>query len=620
MSKRNIFAEFESLFFGEREEKEPAKFKLEFLVLGVGLVFLILLLRVFCLQVIQGDYYQNLASGNRLRRIYVVPPRGLIIDREGRKLAFNQAAFSLVINPLDLPKKPEEKERIYELIREELGLDVKAEVERALQNQVQDELVFLLDIDRTQALILKEKWALLRGVKIEERFKRAYTEGLSHVLGYLGKISEKDWELYKEKNYLFHEWVGKAGLERQYQDELRGQPGAKEVEVDALGRIQKVLAQREARPGHSLKLYLDLDLQLKAREILARKLQELHLKKGVVVALDPRNGGVLAMVSLPDYDNNLFLQSQSEALREILTSPDHPLFNRVISGLYPSGSTIKPVVAAGALQEGVVNALNSFVCKGELTVPNKYDPSIVYHYKDWKTHGIVDVRKAIAVSCNVFFYIVGGGYQEFKGLGVNRLVRYFRLFGLGKKTGIDLPQEAEGLIPTPEWKEQVKKEPWYLGDTYHLAIGQGDLLVTPLQVARYTMAIANGGTLYQPRLVKEILDPNGKKNKEIPAQGSKLPLSDNALRIVREGMRQAVLSGSANQLKSLRVSSAGKTGTAEDPTGSGEPHSWFTCFAPYEDPQIVVTVMVEHGGEGYKVAEPIAKELLEFWQAHHVQQ
>ncbi|MCD6194986.1 penicillin-binding protein 2 [bacterium] len=614
MKKRDIFSEFEPNLVDGFERMKIKKVRFEVLVFLLLLFFLFLLFRVFHLQIAQSAYFQELASGNRLRRVYIVPPRGLILDRNDKKLAFNEAAFSLVISPLDFSQNPEERRNVYNQIKEELNLDIAQEVEKALDKNIKEEIVFLLDIERTKALILQEKWSLLKGVKIEERFKRKYTAGLSHILGYLGKITDEEWSVYKDKEYLFYEWVGKAGLEKEYQDELRGYPGGKEVEVDALGKIQKILAQKEAQPGANLKLYLDLDLQLKAREILERKLKDLNLKKGVVVALDPKTGGVLAMVSLPDYDNNLFLDHTNSLLQQVLTSLDHPLFNRVISGLYPSGSTIKPVVAAAALQEGIVGALSSFLCQGELTVPNQYDPSIVYHYKDWKTHGIVDVRKAIAVSCNVFFYIVGGGYQDFRGLGAERLTKYFRFFGLGQKSGIDLPQELGGLIPTPDWKEKTKKEPWYLGDTYHLSIGQGDLLVTPLQVARYTMVIANGGWLYQPHLVKEILDAQGKKIKTITPEGEKLPVAESNLEIVREGMRQAVISGSANQLQSLSITSAGKTGTAEDPTGSGEPHSWFTCFAPYEDPRIVVTVMVEHGGEGYKVAEPIAKEILEFWQ------
>ena len=611
LSEYELFDKEEGCF---KAKEKKIDFKLLFLILF--LIFFGLSFRAFHLQVVNSEYWKDLASGNRLRRLYSVPARGLIVDRKGNNLVFNELGFSLVIAPLDFPQEDEEKEKIYFEVKEKLNLDIKQEVEKLLDYQTQEELTIPLNIKQTEALVLKEKWSGFSGVNIEERPKRVYEENSAHILGYLGKIEEKEWEEYKKKNHLLFEWVGKEGLEKEYQDDLRGEPGVREVEVDVKGHIKKTLAKRKALPGKSLKLYLDLDLQKKAKEVLARKLEELNLKKGVVVALDAKTGGVLALVSLPDYDSNYFVSSDREKLNEILQSEDRPLFNRALSGTYPSGSTIKPIVALGALKEGIVSALSSILCKGELEVPNQYDPSIIYHYKDWTTHGIVDVRKAIAASCNVFFYTIGGGFQGIPGLGLERLTKYFKLFGLGQPTGIDLPQEGSGLVPTAEWKMKNKKEPWYLGDTYHLSIGQGDLLVTPIQVARYTMAIANFGKLYHPHLVQEILDFSGKRVKEFLPQGPQLDIPPENFQIVREGMRQAVLSGSAQALKDLKISSAAKTGTAENPAESQEPFSWFTCFAPFEDPEIVLTVLIEQGGEGYKSAQPVAKEILSWWQDH----
>ena len=362
---------------------------------------------------------------------------------------------------------------------------------------------------------------------------------------------------------------------------------------------------------------LDYNLQKKAKEILFRKLSEKNLKKGSLVALDPKTGGVLAMVSLPDYDNNAFIEpnKQEEAV-SYLQDENQPMFNRAAAGVYPSGSTIKPVIAAAALQENIVNENTNLFCGPSLDVPNQYDPEIVYHYNENKAsgYGYTDVKKAIASSVNVFFYQIGGGYQDFKGLGANNLKKYMAMFGLGEKTGLDIPNESSGLIPTPQWKQQNQQEPWYLGDTYNLSIGQGNLLVTPLQVARYTMVIANWGTLYEPHFLDKIIDSQGKVIKTYAPTGTKINIDENNLRIVRQGMRQTVTDGSGNQLQSLKITSAAKTGTAEDPAHSDEPHSWFTSFAPYDDPGIVLTVMAENAGEGYDLAEPIAKELLEWWQ------
>jgi penicillin-binding protein 2 len=599
--------------FQDKEEIFSSSNKKPFWAIGVlAILFLGLLIRAFYLQVLKTSYYQDLASGNKLRKIYIAPSRGLILDRHGKRLAYNIPSFNLVVVAIDLPASIDERKKIYEIFKKELNIDVSKEIEKAYELKIQDELIFPLDIKETEALIFKEKYASAKGFSIEEREKRKYESNISHILGYLGKINEDEWEEYKKNNYLLFEWVGKSGLEKEYESELRGIPGAKEVEVDALGKIKKSLARIEPKSGNNLKLTIDYELQKKAKEALIKKLEEKNLKKGAVVILDPRNGEVLSLVSLPDYDNNLFLNPSSD-LEKILSSEEQPLFDRAISGNYPSGSVIKPVIASAGLEEKIIDSLTTFECRGELEVKNQYNPSIVYKFKDNAIHGLTNVYKAIAKSCNVFFYILGGGYGNIRGLGVERIVKYLNIFGIGKKTGIDLPEEAEGFVPTPEWKEKVKKEVWYLGDTYHLSIGQGDLLVTPLQVASYTMAIANKGFLYKPHLVSEILDNSFKVKKKIKEEYEKLPISERNLEIVREAMRQAVEWGTANQLKTLKVSSAGKTGTAEDPQGK-EPYGWFTAFAPYENPEIVVTVMIEHGGEGYYSAEPVAKEILEFWQ------
>jgi penicillin-binding protein 2 len=279
-----------------------------------------------------------------------------------------------------------------------------------------------------------------------------------------------------------------------------------------------------------------------------------------------------------------------------------------VSGEFPSGSTIKPIFAAGALQEKVITEVTSFLSTGGLRIGEWFFP-------DWKTggHGVIDVKKAIANSVNTFFYYIGGGYGDFKGLGVSGLVKYARLFGLGEPTGIDLPGERAGFVPTADWKEQIKKEPWYIGDTYHFAIGQGDVLVTPLQVANYTAAIANGGILYEPHLVSKILGEDNKIIEEIKPVVIRRDFIDTAnLKIVRAGMRETVTLGSARSLNALPVSVAGKTGTAQWSTKKS-PHAWFIGFAPYDNPQVAIMVLVEEGVEGSTIAVPIAKDILNWY-------
>jgi len=433
----------------------------------------------------------------------------------------------------------------------------------------------------------------------------------SHILGYLGKLEPQDAK--ENPDYSLTEKIGKEGLESSYEKFLRGQPGQQLVEVDSQGKEQNVISQTPPQTGDSLILSIDADLQQSLQDSLSAELDRLKLKKAAAVAIDPRIGAVLAMVSLPTYDNNLFAQGISvQDYQNLENDPANPFLNRAIAGQYASGSTIKPLIGAAALQEKVITPSTTVNdSKGELDVPNQYNPQIVYRYPDWKAHGIVDIYSAIAQSCDVFFYTVGGGYGNIKGLGVDNLAKYFRLFGLGSKLGIDLPGEAEGLVPDAAWKMKVKNEPWYLGDTYHLSIGQGDLLVTPLQMAVATAAIANGGTLYSPRLVDKIVDSD--KNIIETIQPDILRtnfISSENIDVIKKAMRQTVTDGSALMLNTLSVPVAAKTGTAQV-AGQKNNNAWATVFAPYPNPEIVLSILIEEGGEGSSVSIPVAKEVLE---------
>jgi penicillin-binding protein 2 len=497
------------------------------------------------LQIVKGDYYQDLARGNRLRIYPITAPRGIIYDRSGQPLVYNIPSFDLVVNLSDFFDNPaetqeeilgkvaevvtgtnEESEILvtgfkvrsfdYDLAKqsreasmanpESLKEFLKQKIEKA-RGEV-SQVVLIKRIERSAALILETLVNDWPGLRLEKNAQRQYVSGLyfSHLLGYTGQVSPSDLE--DKPVYWLNDQIGKDGLECYYEELLRGESGQEQIEVDSLGKIQRLLATKPAQPGPGLVLHIDKGLQKKLFQALEKMLKKLggrRLKrKATALAVDPRNGGILALVSLPSFDNNLFAQGISrEDLSALDIDPSEPFLNRALAGQYPPGSTIKPLVAAAALEEGIIKPHQLIDCHGVITIANKYNPEIVYYFPDWKTHGPTDTIKAIAQSCNVFFYTVGGGYGKIEGLGIDRIKKYLQYFGLGQPTNIDLPHEEIGLIPDEQWKESAKKgEEWYLGDTYHLAIGQGDILVTPLQMTMALTSIANGGILYQPQIVE----------------------------------------------------------------------------------------------------------------------
>ena len=381
------------------------------------------------------------------------------------------------------------------------------------------------------------------------------------------------------------------------------------VEVDALGREKQVVSEDVPIDGYNIVLTLDQKLQKVAERALSETMKKMGKKRGAVIISDPRTGGIRALVSLPAYKNNDFARGiSSQAYSELLSDPSRPLFNRALYGEYPSGSTIKPLVAAAALQEGVVTPSTTVRSTGGLRIGEWYFP-------DWKSggHGTTNLAKALAQSVNTYFYMVGGGYGEFKGLGVEKLVSYFQKFGLGTLTGIDLFGERDGFVPTQKWKEEVKNEPWYVGDTYHIAIGQGDIVVTPLQVNAFTQYFANGGVNYRPHFFESFLDESGERGDVRKPEVMKEKIVDTRhVEAVREGLREAVVSGSARRLSTLPVASAGKTGTAQWHSWKS-PHAWFTGWAPYENPELVITVLVEEGEEGSRAATPVAYDILKWY-------
>ncbi|KKU47222.1 penicillin-binding protein 2 [Candidatus Uhrbacteria bacterium RIFCSPLOWO2_12_FULL_46_10] len=586
------------------------------LVMVVGLM--ILVGRVFSLQIMEGDAYRRLADGNRVKVETVFAPRGLFYDRFGRQLADNVPALSLALIPYNLPRDRGEQDRIIQEISVATNISdvqIRESWEDLLKKRGSsiDAHAIIKNIplaDGPRLRILASSWPGVEIISSPLRFYPAFSSGinsLSHILGYVGPMTEEDL-LSPRENSSMSGVIGKNGLELFYEDILRGENARREVEINALGQEQQLLTEIAPTPGQNVWLTIDLDLQQVVEDALAAGLKRAGARRGVAVVMDPRDGSVIAMVSHPSFNANEFSRGLSvEEYESLQKNSDDPLFNRAVQGLYPSGSTIKPIIAAAALSEGLITASTKYLSTGGFRIGQSFFP-------DWKAggHGWADVRLALAESINTFFYIIGGGYNDYQGLGIERINKYAHIFGLGDKTGVDLPNEAAGLVPTPAWKLETKKTPWYIGDTYHVAIGQGDVLVTPLQIANYTSAIANNGVLYQPHfLLETVSSEDGNRQRFRPVVKRQLLVEEKNLKIVREGMRQVVKSGSGRALSSLTLDIAGKTGTAE--VGSRQPHAWFTGFAPFDSPQIVVTILLENAGEGSTYAVPVAKDILQWW-------
>lgn len=564
--------------------------------------------RVFYLSIIKGSEYQAAALRNSLRALVLPAPRGIVYDISGKPLVRNVPSIDMVLIPADIPTDSEAREKIRMTLSHDFGIEDVLLAEILSRIDMRSTLPILLKEKLTQeeTLLFLSRSHNFPGVSLYKTTERNYLDSLifSHVLGYEGKIRKE--ELVAHPEYLLTDSIGKQGLEKSYESMLRGKHGFERVEVDAFGKIKKALGIVQPIPGNDLILNIDADLQKKTFDSLQAILEKNELKRAAAVIIDPRSGAVRALVSLPSFDNNLFSGGISgEEYKKLIEDPSEPLFNRAVSGEYPPGSTIKPVLAAAALREGVVNEHTQIESRGGISIGK-------FFFGDWKVHGFTDIRRAIAVSSDVFFYSIGGGYGNINGLGMDRMKKYEELFGYGQKTGIDVFGEADGLIPNAEWKQQKIGERWYIGDTYHASIGQGFVTATPLQVLNSIVAIANGGTLYEPRIVSQIRSADGKITAVAPKVIRQDFMDKDILRIVREGMRETVTEGTAQSLNDMPVAIAGKTGTAQ--FGSAEKtHGWFVSFAPYEDPELAMIVLVEgQGDEGYN-AVPVTKEVYQWY-------
>lgn len=560
------------------------------------------LFRIGIWQIGHGEEYRQIADNNRTRIHTILPNRGVMMDRNGLLLAWNTPAFHLIANRGDLPEELTQRTERFIAVAQTLSVSPDTFEER-YQKAKADQTVLLSDaVPYNAALAFLSHSSDYPGMSVELASTRTYNTNeiptLSHILGFTAPINDDEYIKVKKLGYRRFDSIGKQGLESSHESELRGIPGIEITEVNAQGNAIRTLQKTDALHGADITLSLDAGFTAAIENILNIRLANAEIKRAAVVVTNPINGEVLSLLSYPSYDANLFARgiTQSE-YTTLLNDPNAPLFPRATQGEYPSGSTIKPVYAAAALMEKIITPSTSFLSTGGIWLGGRLFP-------DWRHagHGQTNVYHAIADSVNTFFYTIGGGTPEFEGLGLERLMQYAILFGFGSKTGIDLPNEADGFLPSKIWKESTKGEPWYLGDTYNISIGQGDFLVTPLQMNRSTAAFANGGTLMTPHLTKDAV-PEGVKI-----------IPDDVDVVIKNAMRQTVTNGSSMSMNDLALPVAGKTGTAQWATGKDE-HTWFTGFGPFEDPTLAVTVIVEQGGGNY-YATPIARDIFEWYFAN----
>ncbi len=608
----------DELGLSEKKFEVPLKEWISYALFGLFFVAAaVLFARTFYFQIIQGKKLYTEAENNKGSVNLIVPTRGIIYDKNMVKLVLNSPAYDLVCDRAHFSFSSQGVFNEINDIAGVVGLN-SVDVASKIQGTDSSEVLIADNLDHEKLLLLESKINNFPSCRIQQNTARDYVYGsvFSQVLGYTSRINHDEYS--SSTGYVINDYIGKTGLEKYYELYLRGTPGQSKAIKSATGTQEGSQILTPSVPGNNLVLNIDADLQARLYGALEKNIQKMGGKKGAAVAMDPRTGAVLALVSYPSYDDNSFTKGiTQEDYNKIANDPSQPLFNRAISAKYPTGSTIKPFEASAALQEKIISPDKQINDIGYILVKNQYDPSIVYKYGGVTPHGWVDMKKALAVSSNIYFYTVGGGYEDQQGLGPTRIKKYLSLFGWDQKTGIDLPGEFSGFIPDPAWKKQVKKQSWVDGDTYNLSIGQSDLQTTPLQVASAYCAIANGGTLYKPQIVSKIVDATDatKTIQEFSPQVIRSSFIDPAnLEIVREGMRDGVTQdyGLSKSLRSLPVSAAAKTGTAE--IGYKDQFNvWSSVFAPYDNPEIVLVVTAENVNGIGAVTLPVAHDVLDWY-------
>ncbi len=602
--------------FGNRDyltNYDPKKFRQRLRVFTwcVLCAFFLLIARMWYLQIVKGDVLRQRSESNRIRIQEIKPLRGLIVDSRGDILVNNQSSFDISIIPEIAKNAADVRNRLAGLC--DWG-DASIFLEEAALKSPRPFVPVKVarNIGRDKLAVVESHTLNLPGVVVDIVPVREYIYGAmdAHLLGYVGEISSSELGRDASAAYRADDVVGKYGIEKYLDDVLKGKSGGEQVEVDAAGRRLNVLGRIDPVSGHTLVLNIDSDLQKVCWDAFKEQ-------AGTVVVMEPRTGAVMAMVSRPSFDPNLFNRGISEQSWKTLTEdPLCPLQNRAISGQYPPGSTYKLFVAAAALEEGLITENTETWCNGTYPMGNRT-------FRCWRKrgHGTVDLHRAIVESCDVYFYHLGDM------LGVDTMAEYAKTFGFGSATGVSLPGEKSGLVPTREWKLRRFGEPWQRGETTSLAIGQGFALVTPLQLLRAYCALANGGTLYKPWLVKRIETADGQTVQEFsPEVEGIVPVSRKNLDILRNALWGVVNEphGTGGALKRKEQDVCGKTGTSqvislpddeEDQKGEipyrFRDHALFVCFAPYTDPEVAVVVVVEHGGHGGSAAAPIARRVID---------
>jgi penicillin-binding protein 2 len=590
----------------------------------IVLLFAALTAQLWRLQVVDGRDFAGRSAANWLRSAIIPPERGVIYDRNKQVLASNAPIFVVTITPADVPKG--HMDDVVIRLANELRLppqDLQQELDRHMSRRDYSPYTPIpvrSSIQRDSVMRIAEHQLTMPGVQIEVDSTRKYTEGplISHLVGYMGAIPAEDAGRRSQEGYGPDDRIGAAGVEQEYEQDLRGVPGKRLYQVDVTGQEVGELRREDAQPGKNVVLSLDLDLQRDVMKILQEGLR--HSSVGAAIVMDPRTGEILAMVSTPTYDNNVIGDpSREEELNKLLGDQQNmPMYPRAFAGQYPPGSVFKLVVGSAALQEHVATRDTVIDSKGQMFVDNDEYPGVKTRLVDTFAYGPQTFFQGVANSSNIYFYYLGGGYQEgnrvlFQGLGADRLAHYARAFGYGLRTGLDVQGEQDGTIPDPTWKQFHKNEPWVKGDTYNMSIGQGDVLATPLQVANTTNAIANGGTVYQPHLMKAEVDARGNVLKAFEPQARQVPVDPQNLALMRQAMAWGFEGPWLKWFKIPEVRLAGKTGTAQfegppDDKGELPTHGWFTGFAPADDPEITVTVFVE-AGSGTNDASPIAARI-----------
>jgi penicillin-binding protein 2 len=594
----------------QRMEEFNERYK--YFVAFVGIAFLLIFIWLWYVQLIKGGEFRRLSENNRIRIREAPADRGMIMDRKGRVLAHNQPSFEVYLVPEDLKTNTDVLIKVGEILNMTQE-EIKSKLRSIKRRPPFKPVKIKSDISWNELALLETNRVHLPGLILDVRPRRSYNYGhlASHLIGYLGEVTESEMKKSRDGPYRMGALIGKYGVEHQWETDLRGMDGGRQIEVDALGREIKPLKNIEPFPGNNLILTLDLDLQKAAEEAFQEK-------NGALIAMDPKTGRILAMVSRPSFSPDIFARSiLPEEWKSLLENPHHPLQNRGIQGQYPPGSVFKIITAIAGLESGIINPNTQMTCTGVYPYGN-------WDFRCWKEggHGTPNLHRAIVESCDIYFYQVG------LKVGVDRIAYYANEFGFGSKTGVQLPHEKQGIVPSTSWKKKRSGVPWYSGETLSFAVGQGYLTTTPIQLLTLISAIANGGKLYLPQVVEKVENVFGDPLREYPpVEIRKANISETTLRFIQEALLGAVNephgTGWACALKGVKV--AGKTGTAQvirmaQNFKKGDmdrmplkfrDHAWFVCYAPFKDPMISVAVLVEHGGYGGAAAAPIAKKVIE---------